>query len=139
MVDAQVHRREAENEVAQLRQELSNAQQTTIDATRATQLQEKLHCDALLTLQQVPTEDPAAATQADRALIQSLDQQLQYANQQLQHLCAERAPNAADGQMAVQQSQTNEQLEALRAENADLHKTIDRLADVHDRARQTTE
>ena len=38
--------------------------------------------------------------------------------------------------MAVQQSQTNEQLEALRAENAKLHTAIEQLAGERDCARQ---
>ncbi len=38
--------------------------------------------------------------------------------------------------MAVQQSQTNGQLEALHAENAKLHTTIEQLAGERDRARQ---
>ncbi len=101
MVDAQVHRREAENEVTQLRRGLSKARQAVIEVDQATQLQENLHCDALLTLERVPTEDPPAANQADQALIQSLEKQLNDANQQLRQLRAERVPIAADGQMAV--------------------------------------
>ncbi len=75
-----------------------------------------MHRDALLKLERVPTEDPAAANQVDQALIQSLDQQLHDANQQLRQLREERAPNAPDGQIAVHQSQTNERLEALHAQ-----------------------
>ena len=87
-------------------------------------------------MEQVSTEDPAAANQADRALIRTLDQQLTDANQQLRQLHEERAPNAADGQMAVQQSQTNEQLEALRAENEKLQKAIEWVANERDRTQQ---
>ncbi len=65
-----------------------------------------------------------------------LEAQLHDAYQQLQQLRAERAPNPADGQMAAKQSQTNEQLEALHAENAELHKAIKRLASEHNRVRQ---
>ncbi len=39
----------------------------------------------------------------------------------------ERAPNAADGQRAVQQSEVNEQLEALRAENVVAHKALEEI------------
>ncbi len=134
-VDAQVHRREAESEVARLRQELAKAWQTTINATQAAPLLEKLHHNALLTQEQAQIEDPAAANEADRAFIQSLQAQLHNANQQLQQRRADHTPNAADGQIAAQQSWTNEQLEALRAENAELHKSIGRLADERDPAR----
>ncbi len=105
-------------------------------ATQATLLLEKLHRNTLLMQKQAETEDPAAASQADRAYIQSLEAQLHNANQQLQQLRAEHAPNAADGQMAAQQSRTNEQLEALHTENAEQHKTISRLADECDRTRR---
>ncbi len=63
------------------------------------------------------TADLAAANQAGQICIHSLETQLNDANQQLRQLRAEHAPNAADGQMAVQQSQTNHQLEALFTEN----------------------
>ncbi len=79
---------------------------------------EKSYHESLVLLKRAQSEDPAAANQADRALIQSLEARPNDANQQLQQLHAKHAPNAADGQMAVQQSQTNEQLEALHAENA---------------------
>ncbi len=100
-VDAKVHRREAENEVTRLRQELAKARENAIDTTQAAPLLEKLHHNALLTWEQAETEDPAAGTQADRAYIQSLEAQLNDATQQLRQLRAERAPNAADGQIAV--------------------------------------
>ncbi len=38
--------------------------------------------------------------------------------------------------MAAQQSWTNEQLEALRADNAELHKAVERLASERDRTRR---
>ncbi len=107
-VDAQVHRREAESKVARLRQELAKARQTAINATQATPLLEQLHHNALLMQEPAEAEDPAAANQTDRAFIQLLEAQLHNANQQLQQLRAKHAPNAADGQMAAQQSRTNE-------------------------------
>ncbi len=124
-VDARVHLRKAENKVPQLRQALSNAQQAEIEANKAIQRHEQLNREVLVKMEQVSTEDPAAANQANRALIRSLDQQLTDANQQLRRLRKERSPNAADGQMAVHQSQTNGQLEALCAENEKLHKAIE--------------
>ncbi len=79
------------------------------------------------------TADLAAANQADQVRIQSLETQLNNANQQLRQLHVERAPNAADGQMAVQQSQTNEQLEDLRTENEEAHKALAQVAAKRDR------
>ncbi len=62
--------------------------------------------------------------------------QINAATQQLGQLHAERAPNAADGQMAVQQSETNEQLVALRAENKAAHQAIAELAAERDSAQK---
>ncbi len=60
-------------------------------------------------------ENPAAANHVDRALIQSLEEQLNNVHQQLNQLHVGHAPSAAEGQMSVQQSETNEQLEALQS------------------------
>ncbi len=79
-------------------------------------------------LKRAQTTDPAATNKVDQVHIQSLETQLNDANQQLRQLRAERAPNAADGQMAVQQSQANEQLEALHTENAEAHKALAEMA-----------
>ncbi len=79
-------------------------------------------------LKRAQTAGLAAANQADQVRIQSLETLLNHANQQLTQLRAERAPNAADRQMAVQQSQTNEQLEALHAENEEAHKALAQVA-----------
>ena len=110
------------------------------DATREAQenarRHEKAYHETLVFLKRAQTKDPATANQVDRAFIQLLEAQLNNANQQLQSLRAERAPNASDAQMAAQQSWTNEQLEALHAEIAELHKTIGRLAEERDRTRR---
>ncbi len=82
------------------------------------------------------TADPAAANQSDQVCIQSLETQLNDATQQLRQLRAEHAPNAADGQMAVQQSETNEQLEALHTANEEAHKAIAEMAAKRDSARK---
>ncbi len=82
------------------------------------------------------TEDPAAANQVDQVRIQSLEMQLNEANQQLRELRAECAPNAADGQIAVQQSQTNEQLEALCTANEEAHQALAEMTAERDRARK---
>ena len=106
----------------------------THEAQENARRHEKAYHETLVLLKRAQTEDPTAANQADLAFIQSLEAQLNNANQQLQQLRAERAPNAADGQMATQQSRTDEQLEALHAENAELHNTVERLAGERDRA-----
>ncbi len=86
--------------------------------------------------EQAASEDPDAATQADRAYIQLLEAQLNDTTQQLRQLHAECAPNAADGKMAVQQSKTNEQLEALSTANEEAHKAITEMAAEHDSTRK---
>ncbi len=101
--DAQVHRREAENEVAQLKRDLFGSQDATCEAEETARRHEKAYHETLVLLKRAQTKNPAAANQADRVHIQSLEAQLNDANQQLRQLRAERAPNAADGQMAVQQ------------------------------------
>ncbi len=122
---------EAENEVAQLKHDLFGSQDTVREAQETARRHEKAYHETLVLLKRAQTKDPAAANQADR-----VEAQLNDANQQLRQLRAERAPNAADGQMAVQQSQTNEQLEALRTENAEAHTAITQLAAERDSARK---
>ncbi len=100
-VDAQVHRREAENQVAELKRDLFGSQDVTREAQENARKHEKSYQETLVLLRRAPTKDSAAANQADRAFIQSLEAQLHDANQQLQQLRTERAPNAADGQMAL--------------------------------------
>ena len=135
-IAAQVQCREAENEVAQLKRDLFKSQDAVREAQEHVSRHEKAYHETLVFLKRAQTGDPAATNQTDRVHIQSLEAQLNDANQQLRQLRAERAPNAADGQMAVQQSQTNEQLETLRAENAEAHEAITWLAAEHDSARK---
>ncbi len=97
---------------------------------------EKAYHETLVLLKRAQTVDPAAANPADQVRIQSLETQLNDATQQLRQLCAECAPNAADGQMAVQQSETNGQLEALRAANEEAHKALAQVAAECDSARK---
>ncbi len=113
-VDAKVHRREAENEVAQLKRDLYKSQDAVREAQEVARRHEKAYHETLVLLKRAQTANPTAANQADQVCIQSLETQLNDANQQLRQL---HAPNAADGQMAVQQSQTNDQLEALSTAN----------------------
>ncbi len=86
------------------------------EAQETSRKYEKKYHETLVLIKWARADNPAAVSQVDRALIQSLEKQLNNANQQLTQLRAWHAPNAADGQMAVQQSQTNEQLEALHTE-----------------------
>ncbi len=87
-------------------------------------------------LRQAQNAIPAAADPADRVRIQSLEKQLNDAGQQLRQLREERALNAADGQMAVRQDQANEQLEALQADNRELHRNFAQVVLERDRAQK---
>ncbi len=135
-VDAQVQRMEAENEVAQLKRDLFKSQDAVHEAQEIARRHEKAYHETLVLLKRAQTGDSAATNQADRVYIQSLKAQLNKANQQLRQLRAERAPNAADCQMALPQSQTNEQLEALHTENAVAHKAITQVAAERDSTRK---
>ncbi len=137
-VDARAHLSHAEDEVAQLKRDLSGSQDTMREAQENTREKEKAYHETLVLLKRARAENPASISQVDQALIQSLEEQLNNANQELRQLREERAPNAADGQMAVQQSQTNEQLEALCAEGEKLCQAIQKLAAECDSARQAT-
>ncbi len=120
-VDANVHCREAENQVDQLNRDLFKSQDAVREAQETARRHEKDYHETLVLLRRAQAANPATANAEAQVRIQSLETQLNDANQQLRQLCAERAPNAAYGQMAVQQSETNEQLEALRAENVVAH------------------
>ncbi len=135
-VDAKAHRREAENQVAQLNRDLFKSQNAIREAQEQARGHEKAYHEALVRLKRAQTADPAAANQADQVRIQSLETQLNDGNQQLRRLRAERAPNAVDGQMAVQQSETNEQLKALHAENEEAHKALTQVAAERDSAQK---
>ncbi len=78
-------------------------------------------------LRQARAADPATASAEAQVSIQLLEAQLNDATQQLNQLRAERAPNAAEGQIAVQQSEINEQLEALRADNMAAHQALEEV------------
>ena len=120
-VDANIHRREAEKQAAQLKRELSNAQNAVLEAQETARGHVKVYHETLVLLRRAQAANPAAVSQADQVRIQSLETQLNDATQKLRQLRVERALNAADGQMDVQQSEANEQLEALHAENAAAH------------------
>ena len=135
-VDANIHCREVENQVAQLKCDLFKSQDAVLEAQEAARRHEKAYHETLVLLKRAQTTNPAASNQADQVRIQSLETQLNDATQQLRQLRAERAPNAADGQMAVQQSETNEQLEALRTANEEAHKALTEMAAERDSTRK---
>ena len=95
-----------------------------LEAQKNTRQNEKNYHETLVLLKRAQAWNPPAANQADRVLIQSLEEQLNDAHQQLNQLRAGHAPSAAEGQMAVQQSQTNEQLEALCADCNKLNEVV---------------
>ncbi len=135
-VDANVHCREAEKQVAQPKRDLPKSQDAVLETQETTRRHEKAYHETLVLLNRAQTVDPAASNQSDQVRIQSLETQLNDATQQLRQLRRERAPNAADGQMAVQQSETNEQLEALRTANKAAHEAIAELAAERDSAQK---
>ena len=122
--------------MAQLKRDLLKSQDAVHEAQEAARRHERDYHETLVLLRWAQAVNPAAANAEDQVRIQSLETQLNNATQQLRQLRAERAPNAADGQMAVQQSETNEQLEALHAENAAAHKALTEVATERDSARK---
>ncbi len=106
-----------------------------LEARETTKKYEKHYRDTLIELEQARAGDPAASNRADRVLIQSLEEQINNATQQLNQLCAGHAPSAAEGQLAAQQSQTNEQLEALHMECNTLRAAATKAVAEHDASR----
>ncbi len=135
-VDADMHRREAENKVAQLECDMFGSPEAVREAQETARRHEKAYHETLVLFKQAQTANPAAANLADRVRIRSLETQLNDANQQLRQLREGRAPNAVDWQIAVQQSQTNEQLEALHADIEEAHKALAQVVAELDRSRK---
>ncbi len=129
-VDAKVHLRGAEDVDAQFRRDLFKSQDEMLeDQENARKYEKNCH-------EQAQVGNQSAPNWADQVRIQSLEEQLNDARQQQNQLHADHAPSAAEGQMAVQQSQTNEQLEALCAECDNLHAVIQKAVTYRDSARQ---
>ncbi len=82
-VNANMHRREAENEVAQLKRDLFGSQEAVREAQKTERKHEKAYHETLVLLKRAQTANLAAADPADRVHIQSLETQLNDANQQL--------------------------------------------------------
>ncbi len=134
---------------------LFKSQVETLEVQKNARKYKKDSHETLVLLKRAQAGNLAAANQADRALIQSLEEQLNNARQQLKQLRAGHALCAAEGQMAVQQSQTNEQLEALHAECNKLREAVQkaianrahthranvqlRMQSLRDKANSTTE
>ncbi len=113
--------------MAQLNRDLFASQDALREAQAAARKHEKDHHDTLVLLRRAQAANPATANAEAQVRIQSLETQLNAATQQLGQLRVECAPNAADGQMAVRQSEVNEQLEALHAENVAAHKALEEM------------
>ncbi len=136
-VDVNVHCREAEKQVAQLKHDLEKSRNEVLEAQETARRHEKDYHETLVLLRRAQAANPATANAEDQVRIQWLETQLNDATQQLRQLRVERAPNAANGQMAVQQSETNVQLEALRTANKAAHEAIAELAAERDSAQKS--
>ncbi len=97
-IDANLNRREAENQVAQLKRDLFKAEQGTFEARKTARKYEKLYHETLAKLEQAQAGDPTASNRADRVLIQSLEEQLNNTTQQLNPLYV---GHAATGRSSV--------------------------------------
>ncbi len=135
-VNADVLRREAERQVTQLKRELSGTQDIAREAQETAREPEKNYHETQVLLRRAQNATPAVDDPADRVCIQSLEKQLRDADQQLRRLREERALNAADGQIAVNQDQVNEWLEALQIENKELHRNFAQMVVERDHARK---
>ncbi len=135
-IDANIHCKEAEKREAQLKRDLKKSQNEVLEAQETARTHERDYHETLVLLRRAQAADPATANAEAQVRIQSLETQLNDATQQLRQLRAGLAPNAADMQMAVQQSEAIEQLEALRAENVAAHKAIQEITADRDSTRK---
>ncbi len=103
-------------EVTRLEQKLLEAKQITVEPQKKAQEQERQHREVHAELQRVRAGDQRAPGWAARAYVESLEHQLNDAQQQLDKLRAGYHPSAVEGQLATQETQINEQLEALEQE-----------------------
>ncbi len=72
-VDANIHRREAENQVAQLKRELSRSKDAVLEAQETARRHEKAYHETLVLLNRAQATNVAATNQADQVRIQSLE------------------------------------------------------------------
>ncbi len=97
---------------------------------------DKQYDETLVKLERAQAGNSTVSNRADQSLIQLLEQQRNDATQQLNQLHAGHAPSAAEGQLAAQQSQNNEQLEALHKECDALHEAAMKACAERDTARK---
>ncbi len=135
-VNDKVQRRKAEKREAQLKCDLKQSQNAVLEAQETARGHENAYFETLALLKRAQTVGSAATNQVDQARIQSLEAQLNDATQQLEQLHMERAPSAAEGQIAVHQHGTNEQLEALRADNIAAHQALAEITADRDSTRK---
>ncbi len=69
MIDANVHRHEAENEVGQLKLDFFVAEQAMLEARETAKKYEMHYCETLIELEQARAGSPTATNRADQVLI----------------------------------------------------------------------
>ncbi len=121
---------------AQLKCDMRASQGETLMAHETAREHERDYHETLVLLRHARAADPTTASAEAQVRIQSLEAQLNDATQQLNRLRTERAPNAADGQMADKQAKVNEQLEALRADNVVVHQALEEVTADRDSLRK---
>ncbi len=136
-VDAKIQRKEAETREAQLKRDLKASQAEVLRAQETAREHDKAYHETLVLLKLAQGANPTTASAEAQVHIQSLETQLNNAVQQLNQLRTERAPNAADGQMAVQQCEINEQLEALRTDNVAMQHALEEVTVERDNLRRS--
>lgn len=87
--------RDAENEVAQLKQDLFGAEQGILKAQGSTKKYEKQYRETLVKLERTQAGNLIASSRADQAFIESRGQQLNSATQQLNQLLAGECPKCS--------------------------------------------
>ncbi len=136
-VNAEIQHKEAEKREPQLKCDLEASRDKTLRAQETAREYEREYHETLVLLKRAQTVDPATANAEDQARIQSLEAQINDALQQLDRLRAERDPGAIDGQITGHPSGTDEQLEALRAENAATHGALEEVTAERDNLRKS--
>ncbi len=126
-VKAEIQCKEAEKHEAQLKCDLEASQDEILRTQETAREYERQYHETLVLLKKAQTADPATASAEEQACVQSLEAQLNDALQQLDRLRAERDPGAIEGQIAGHPSGTDEQLEALQAENAATHGALEEI------------
>ncbi len=108
-------------------------------AQETTRKYAKHYLETRASLEHARTESQRAPGRTEKALIESLEHQFNEAQQQLVKLCAGHHPSATEGHLAAQQSQANEQLEALQVECNALHEVATQAVTERDAAHRDVE